>query len=116
MQNYISNLSNNSYKYTYFRSFIPKDLLTYFTGTTEFRLSLNYVRKEDTQILCLKLKQITESVLVEIRNGMKNLSLDDIMNILRIEVRKQIKHTQHYYLGTNVFDEEETIRSLDNIS
>ena len=116
MQNYISNLSNKSYKYTYFRSFIPKDLLTYFTGTTEFRLSLNYVRKEDKQILCLKLKQITDKVFDEIRKGMKTLSLEDIKEILRIEVRKQIKHTQHYYLGTSVFDEEDTIKSLENVS
>ena len=116
MQNYISNLSNKSYKYTYFRSFIPKDLLTYFTGTTEFRLSLNCVRKEDKQILCLKLKQITDKVFDEIRKGMKTLSLDDIKEILRIEVRKQIKHTQHYYLGTSVFDEEDTIKSLENVS
>ena len=116
MQNYISNLSNKSYKYAYFRSFIPKDLLTYFTGTTEFRLSLNYVRKEDKQILCLKLKQITDKVFDEIRKGMKTLSLDDIKEILRIEVRKQIKHTQHYYLGTSVFDEEDTIKSLENVS
>ena len=49
MQNYISNLSNKSYKYPYFRTVVPKDLLTYFDGITEFRLSLNYVRKKDTQ-------------------------------------------------------------------
>jgi len=47
---------------------------------------------------------------------MENLSLDDIKEILRIEVRKQIKHTQHYYLGTNVFDEEQTIQSLEIVS
>ena len=50
MQNYISNLSNKSYKYQYFCSVVPKDLLTYFDGITEFSLSLNYVRKEDTKI------------------------------------------------------------------
>jgi len=112
MSNYNSNLSNKSY----FRSIIPKDLLTYFTGITEFRLSLNYVSKEDTQILCLKLKQITDLLFTEIRKGMKTLSLEDIKEILRIEVRKQIKHTQHYYLGTNVFDEEQTIQSLEVVS
>jgi hypothetical protein len=48
--------------------------------------------------------------------GMKSLSLDDIKEILRIEVRKQIKHTQHFYLGTNVFDEEDTIKSLELVS
>ena len=31
-------------------------------------------------------------------------------------MRKQIKHTQHYYLGTNVFDEEQTIQSLEIVS
>ena len=47
---------------------------------------------------------------------MKSLSLDEIKNILRIEVRKQILHSQHYYLGTNEFDEEETIKSLEGLS
>ena len=47
---------------------------------------------------------------------MKTLSLEDIKNILRIEVRKQISHSNHYYLGTNEFDEEETIRSLEDVS
>ena len=46
----------------------------------------------------------------------KSLTIDDIKEILRIEVRKQIKHTQHYYLGTNVFDEEDTKKSLELVS
>jgi integrase len=46
----------------------------------------------------------------------KSLSIDDIKEILRIEVRKQIKHTQHFYLGTNVFDKEQTKQSLDVVS
>ena len=112
MSNYNSNLSNKSY----FRSIIPKDLRKNFGGTGEFRLSLRYVINGDTKILCLKLKQITDKLFTEIRIGMKNLSLDDIKNILRIEVGKQIKHTQHYYLGTSVFDEEDTIKSLENVS
>ena len=116
MSKYISNLSNKSYKYSYYRNFIPKDLQIRFGGKGDFRLSLRYVRKEDTQILCLKLKQITDLLFTEIRNGMKSLSLDDIKEILRIEVRKQIKHTQHFYLGTNDFDKEQTKQSLDVVS
>ena len=112
MSNYNSNLSNKPY----FRSIIPKDLQGNFDGITDFRLLLGCVRNEDTQILCLKLKKITDKLFTEITNGMKNLSLDDIKEILRIEVRKQIKHTQHYYLGTNVFDEEQTIQSLEIVS
>ena len=112
MSNYNSNLSNKSY----FRSIIPKDLRGNFEGKDEFRLSLRYVINGDTKILCLKLKQITDKVFDEIRKGMKTLSLEDIKEILRIDVRKQIKHTQHYYLGTSVFDEEDTIKSLENVS
>jgi hypothetical protein len=113
MSNYISNLSNKSYNYSYFRIFVPTDLQIRFEDKHDFRLSLRYVRKDDTQILCLKLKQITELLFTDVRNGMKSLSLEDIKEILRIEVRKQIKHTQHFYLGTNVFDEEDTIKSLE---
>ena len=112
MSNYNSNLSNKSY----FRSIIPKDLRGNFEGKDEFRLSLRYVINGDTKILCLKLKEITDKLFTEIREGMEYLSLDDIKEILRIEVRKQIKHTQHYYLGTNVFDEEQTIQSLEIVS
>ena len=112
MSNYNSNLSNKPY----FRSIIPKDLRKNFGGRGEFRLSLKYVINGDTKILCLKLKEITDKLFTEIREGMKTLSLDDIKEILRIEVKKQIKHTQHYYLGTNVFDEEQTIQSLEIVS
>jgi len=112
MSNYNSNLSNKSY----FRSIIPKDLRGNFEGKDEFRLSLRYVINGDIKILCLKLKEITDKLFIEIREGMKTLSLEDIKGILRIEVRKQIKHTQHYYLGTNVFDEEQTIQSLEIVS
>ena len=116
MSNYISNLSNKSYNYSYFRIFVPTDLQIRFEDKHDFRLSLRYVRKEDIQILCLKLKQITDLLFTDIRNGMKSLSLDDIKEILRIEVRKQIKHTQHFYLRTNIYDEEQTIQSLELVS
>jgi len=112
MSNYNSNLLNKPY----FRSIIPKDLRNNFEGKDEFRLSLRYVINGDTKILCLKLKEITDKLFTQIRKGMKSLSLGDIKEILRIEVRKQIKHTQHYYLGTNVFDEEQTIQSLELVS
>ena len=112
MSNYNSHLSNKSY----FRSIIPRDLRKNFEYKHEFRLSLRYVINGDTKILCLKLKEITDKLFTDIRKGMKRLSLEDIKEILRIEVRKQIKHTQHFYLGTNVFDEEDTIKSLELVS
>jgi len=78
MSNYNSNLSNKPY----FRSIIPKDLRKNFGGRDEFRLSLRYVINGDTQILCLKLKEITDKLFTEIREGMKTLSLDDIKEYL----------------------------------
>ena len=111
MSNYISKLSNTSY----FRSIIPKDLQEIFGGRTEFRLSLGSCSECEGRMICLKLKQLTQNIFVDVRGGMKSLSLDDIKNILRIEVRKQISHSHHYYLGTNEFDEEETIKSLEGL-
>ena len=90
MKSYLSKRKIKSHQYPFFRCIIPKDLQGNFGGIRDFRLSLSYVRNEDTQILCLKLKKITEKLFTEITNGMKNLSLDDIKEILRIEVRKQI--------------------------
>jgi len=116
MRSYLSKRKIKSHQYPFFRCIIPKDLQGNFDGITDFRLSLSCVRNEDTQILCLKLKQITESVFVEIRSGMKNLSLDDIKEILRIEVRKQIKYTQHYAFGTNVFDNVKKSQSMQNVA
>ncbi|MED5435009.1 MAG: site-specific integrase [SAR324 cluster bacterium] len=116
MRSYLSKRKIKSHQYPFFRCSIPKDLQENFGGITDFRLSLGCVRNEDTQILCLKLKQITESVFVEIRSGMKNLSLDDINEILRIEVRKQIKYTQHYAFGTNVFDNVKKSQSMQNVA
>ena len=116
MRSYLSKRKIKSHQYPFFRCSIPKDLQENFGGITDFRLSLGCVRNEDTQILCLKLKQITESVFVEIRSGMKNLSLDDIKEILRIEVRKQIKYTQHYAFGTNIFDNVKKSQSMQNVA
>ena len=89
MKSFLSKQSSKSFLYPYFRSIIPKDLVSNLGGATDFRLSLNYVRKEDRQILCLELKHITDEIFTEIREGMKTLSLEDIKDILRIEVRKQ---------------------------
>ena len=80
-----------------------------------FRISLRCGNKVISKKLCLYLFKQTEILYDQIRMG-KSLSIDDIKEILRIEVRKQIKHTQHFYLRTNVFDEEQTKQSLELVS
>jgi len=80
-----------------------------------FRISLRCGNKVISKKICLYLYQETQILYEQIRMG-KSLTIDDIKEILRIEVRKQIKHTQHFYLGTNVFDKEQTKQSLDVVS
>ena len=46
---------------------------------------------------------------------MKSLTLYDVKDILRTEVRKQIQHSHHVHLGTNKWDEEEKKRSLYSV-
>ena len=115
MRSYLSKLNNKSHQYPYFRSVIPKDILVHFDGITEFRLSLSSVRKEERQIVCLKLKQITDQLFDEIRDQVRTLSLEDIKEILRVEVRKSILHAHHVKLGTNKWDDQKKQMSLDNI-
>jgi len=106
------NKSNTSY---YFGSYIPLDLLHLYDGRKMFRISLRCGNKVISKKICLYLFQQTETIYNQIRMG-KSLTINDIKEILRIEVRKQIKHTQHFYLGTNVFDEEQKKQSLEVVS
>ena len=112
----LSKQTKKSCQYSFFRAIIPQDLQEHFCGTTGFQLSVNGVSDDEVQILCLKLKQLTKSIFAEIRVGMNSLDLDAVKNILRIEVRKQIKHTEHFALGTNVFDNVKKSKSIQNVS
>ena len=47
---------------------------------------------------------------------MKELTLDDIKEILRIEIRKQILHAHHVNLGTNKFSETRKQMGLDSVN
>ncbi len=42
---------------------------------------------------------------------MRSLTISDIKEILRIEIRKSILHANHVHLGTNEFSQKEVIRS-----
>ena len=106
------NKTNTSY---FFGSSIPLDLRHLYDGRKMFRISLRCGNKVISKKICLYLFQETEILYDQIRMG-KSLTIGDIKEILRIEVRKQIKHTQHFYLGTNVFDKEQTKQSLDVVS
>jgi len=47
---------------------------------------------------------------------MKNLTLEDIKEILKVEVRKTILHCNHVHLETNKYDPEKVEDSLKSVS
>jgi integrase len=77
----------------HFRSIIPVDLISYFNETRVFQISLIGVRNGETLLLSLRLKSIVQQLYSDIRFGMKKLTLEDIKEILRIEVRKSILYS-----------------------
>ena len=102
--------SGNTY---YYRSRIPFDLIEHFGGLKEFRIFLKCAIKSrsirTTKILDRKVSGIYE----EIRQGMKSLEINDIKEILRIEIRKQILHTHYVYEGTNRWSDTGVEKSLE---
>ena len=90
--------------------------MEHFGGMKEFRLSLKCAIKtratKTTKILERKVLRLYESI----RQGMKSLDIEDIKEILRVEIRKQILHAHHVYEGTNRWEEEGIKLSLQTIA
>jgi integrase len=106
------NKTSTSY---FFLSYIPKDLLYLFDGRIKFLLSLKCGNKVLAKKVCVYLNQLTKYLYNQIRMG-KSLSIVEMKEILQVEVRKQIAHANHYYLGTNIFDKEQARKSLEDVS
>ena len=101
--------SGNTY---YYRSRIPFDLIEHFGGLKEFRISLKCAIKSRSIRTTKILDQKVSGIYEEIRQGMKSLEIDDIKEILRIEIRKQILHAHHVDLGTNKWSDSGIEKSL----
>ena len=102
--------------YFHFRSKIPQDLIPTFSGRKEFQISLKNVRNGETLVVSIYLQTLIEEIFNEIRMGMKTLTLEDIREILKVEVRKSILHSHHVHLGTNKFDPNKLEQSLVSVS
>ena len=102
--------------YFHFRGFIPQDLIPTFSGRKEFQISLKNVRSGETLVVSIYLQTLIEELFNEIRMGMKTLTLEDIREILKVEVRKSILHSHHVHLGTNKFDPNKLEQSLVSVS
>jgi integrase len=100
----------------HFRSKIPKDLISHFNERNQFQISLNDVRNGETLLLSLRLNTIVQQLYSDIRSGMKKLTLEDIKEILRIEVRKSILHSGHVSGGHNeIYDSMRKVESREKI-
>ena len=100
----------------YFRSKIPSDLREHFGGLKEFRVSLKCNIKSKATKVVRSLNKTVSRLYEQIRLGMKELSIEDIKEILRTEIRKQILHAHHVNLGTNKFSETRKQMSLDSVN
>ena len=110
-RNYLAR-GTKPYQYWYFHCIIPKDLRD-ILGKSVIRISL-----KNSDYCCIKnidhtLYFLTQTIFKEFRIGkMKDITLEDVKDILRIEVKKSLLHIHHYEYGTNVFDEEKLNESI----
>ncbi len=100
------------YHYYFFRCIIPKDLKG-ILGKSQIRLSLKSSDYCHSKIVANTLYFVAQNIFEELRTGsMKDITLDDVKEILRIEVRKSLLHIHHYQYETNVFDEDKLNESI----
>ena len=100
------------YQYFLFRCIVPKDLISVL-GQNEFRVSLGNSLYSHSKIISTNLYNLCQFIFREVREGkMKNITLKDVKEILRIEVRKSLLHIHHYQYGTNVFSKDKLNESI----
>ena len=116
MKTHLIPKKTGSSNHFHFRSRIPQDLIGHFDGKREFQISLRSVSDKQTLLVSLTLKNRLQELFGEIRTGMESLCLEEIKEILRLEVRKQILHAHHVHLDTNEFNPLEVEKSLDSVS
>ena len=103
------------YQYFLFRCIVPKDLISVL-GQNEFRVSLGNSLYSHSKIISTNLYNLCQFIFREVREGyMKDITLEDVKNILRIEVRKSLMHIHHYEYGTNVYDDKKLNKSISRI-
>ena len=116
MQNhtYISR-GKKPYQQYQFRCIIPKDLENTFS-TKEFRISLKSSLYSHSKIISTNLYNISQFIFGEVRGGyMKDITIEDVKNILRRKVNQTLKHIHLYERDTNKWNENELKERIDKI-
>ena len=104
MKDYLVVRTIKSDKYRFFSCCIPRDLQSYFNNRSKFYLSINSATNKQARLICQNLNRITTELFAEIRTGMRSLTLEEIKEILRVEIRKQILWAHHVNEGTSEHD------------
>ena len=91
---YLSPRKSGKKTYFHFRVRVPLDLIPSFSGRKEFQISLKDVSNKETILVSVLLQTLSEQLFSDIRSGMKKLTLEDVKEILRVEVRKSILHSK----------------------
>ena len=82
----------------------------------EIRLSLKSSLYSQSKIISTNLYNLSQFIFREVREGkMKDITLEDVKNILRVEVRKSLLHIHHYEFGTNVFSKDKLNESRSRL-
>ena len=110
-RNYLAR-GTKPYQYYYFHCIIPKDLRDNL-GKSVIRISLKNSDYCYSKNVAHTLHFLTQTIFKEFRIGkMKDLTLEDVKEILRIEVKKSLLHIHHYQYGTKVWDKNELSESI----
>ena len=99
MNSYLVTKKIKNVEYRFFSCGIPSDSKKQLNNSRRFYLSLNNLKDVDVRFLRKHLNGIAKNLFQKIRIGMRELNLDDIKNILKIEIEKQIMWAQHVDLG-----------------
>ena len=99
----------------HFRSKIPKDLVSYFGGRKQFQISLHDVTNRETFLVSQTLNNVVKEIYSDIRDGMKDLTLEDIKEILKIEVRKSILFSHQINESSNKHTERGVLKGLEYV-
>ena len=110
-RNYLAR-GTKPYQYYYFHCIIPKDLRG-ILGKSVIRISLKNSDYCYSKIVSNSLYIIAQNIFEELRMGKKkNVTSEDVKDILRIELRKSLLHIHHYQYGTKVWDKEKLSESI----
>ena len=99
LETYLVVRTIQSDQYRFFSCCIPKDLQSYFKYKSKFYLSINSATNKQARLICQNLNRITTELFADIRMGMKSLTLEEIKEILRVEIRKKILRVHHVMKG-----------------